>query len=313
MNETDLADLDRTIEAIYAAAFRHDWCDYRALALRRLSEWSGAESAVWLMRCPDGGVVHMTAWPDASGAEDVPAWFDRIVAGGGDHDGEREPSAAVDPGEGRWAWSMRTVHRNSTMTSVVCLSFPLDYSPRRDQLRHGVGHVVQAGMLSLARLIERDDWLMSMGRASRGSAALVDRNGCLYMASDTFRASIHAAFGVSGDLSHLPFTLPPSALEGEGGFFDIGDLHFRLVVEGGLYLLHARQPHPLDALSPREQEIARALASGKTFKSVARECDIAISTVANHASRIYRKLGIYRREELVGLLRAAVQPQGIAA
>jgi len=67
--------------------------------------------------------------------------------------------------------------------------------------------------------------------------------------------------------------------------------------------LHARRPMPLDGLSPREQQIARALGNGKTFKSVARQYDIAVSTVANHASRIYRKLGIYRREDLVDLVR----------
>ena len=71
-------------------------------------------------------------------------------------------------------------------------------------------------------------------------------------------------------------------------------------------LAHRMNDRLHDVLSPREQEIARALAMGKTFKSVAREFEIAISTVANHASRIYRKLGIYRREELVELLRKAV-------
>ena len=38
---------------------------------------------------------------------------------------------------------------------------------------------------------------------------------------------------------------------------------------------------------------------------MARQCGIATSTVANHASRIYRKLGIYRREELFELVRTA--------
>ena len=69
-------------------------------------------------------------------------------------------------------------------------------------------------------------------------------------------------------------------------------------------LLYARKVQALDGLSPREQEIARALAAGKTLKSVARQYGIATSTVANHASRIYRKLGIYRREELFDLIRS---------
>jgi DNA-binding NarL/FixJ family response regulator len=63
---------------------------------------------------------------------------------------------------------------------------------------------------------------------------------------------------------------------------------------------------PLDGLSPREQEIARALAEGKTFKSIARQFEIAISTVANHASRIYKKIGVYRREDLVMLMRKRI-------
>jgi DNA-binding NarL/FixJ family response regulator len=59
----------------------------------------------------------------------------------------------------------------------------------------------------------------------------------------------------------------------------------------------------LDMLSEREQQVARALGTGKTFKGVAREHGLAVSTVANHVSRIYKKLGIYRREELLQLLR----------
>ena len=59
----------------------------------------------------------------------------------------------------------------------------------------------------------------------------------------------------------------------------------------------------------RAEQIARALGAGKTFKSVARQCDIAVSTVANHATRIYRKLGVFRREELVDLMRqSAISP-----
>ncbi|MBV8062622.1 MAG: response regulator transcription factor, partial [Nevskia sp.] len=41
---------------------------------------------------------------------------------------------------------------------------------------------------------------------------------------------------------------------------------------------------------------------GKTLKSIARQYGIAVSTVANHTTRIYRKLAIYRREDLIELL-----------
>ena len=102
----------------------------------------------------------------------------------------------------------------------------------------------------------------------------------------------------------LPFQLPEEAFEDKGQF-SVGELHFRASRAGPLVLLNLRKVLPLDGLSPREQEIARALSTGKTFKSVARQCGIATSTVANHASRIYRKLGIYRREELLELIRAS--------
>jgi DNA-binding NarL/FixJ family response regulator len=104
------------------------------------------------------------------------------------------------------------------------------------------------------------------------------------------------------DFTRLPGGLPQEVID-EEGTFSWGTLHFRVSHHKNLYLLHVRAPLPLDGLSPREQEIARALGAGKTFKSVARQYDIAVSTVANHASRIYRKLGVYRREDLVQLVR----------
>ena len=108
--------------------------------------------------------------------------------------------------------------------------------------------------------------------------------------------------GHAGDAARLPFSLPEGVLGEEGGELMEGGLHLRVARCGSLYLLHARKPLPLDALSPREQEIARALSNGKTLKSIARQYGIAVSTVANHTTRIYRKLAIYRREDLIELL-----------
>ena len=117
------------------------------------------------------------------------------------------------------------------------------------------------------------------------------------------RDLVGGAFG-DPQFDHLPFPLPDDPSE-ERGAFSHGTLRFRLVAtDGRRFLLYARNVQALDGLSPREQEIARALAAGKTLKSVARQYGIATSTVANHASRIYRKLGIYRREELFDLIRS---------
>ncbi len=314
MSERELRTLDRMIQLFYAAAFDAPWQTFRPLALEQLCEWSGAVAGAWLTRSASDLPGEYAVWPpEATIAQ-------RAVAGITFASGSRETELRPVPPQwqsgaamaGNWVLALNMAHRDTPMYSVFCLVFGAAQTPDREGLRRAVGHLAQAGTLSLSQFIQRDEWLQALGRPSRGSAALVDAKGGVYVASRRFHQLLADQFG-DGDMSHLPFALPPAAMEVPHGDFDMGALHFRLTAEGNLYLVHARRPHPLDVLSPREQEIARALADGKTFKSVARECDIAISTVANHASRIYKKLGIYRREELVGLLRTATAPEASAA
>lgn len=307
-------DVDRLIQAFYTAAFERPWRAFRPQALERLCEWSGAVAAAWLTRAATDLPGEYAVWPAEAGISR------EAVAGIGFASGSREAELRPVPSQwrsgtamsGNWVLALNIAHRDTPMQSVICLVFSVDQHPEREGLRRVVGHLAQAGTLSLSQFIQRDEWLLALGRPSRGSAALVDARGGLYVASRRFSQLLADQFG-PGDFSKLPFALPSVAIDAAHGDFDIGALHFRVTQEGELYLLHARRPHPLDVLSPREQEIARALADGKTFKSVARECEIAISTVANHASRIYKKLGIYRREELVSLLRTATAPQTSAA
>lgn len=290
-------DLDRLIEAIYASSFELDWQPFRDDAMRRLCEWAGAQGIGWRICVPGGRRGEFACWPESFPLSEEALAAMRFG------NGVRELEIDV-AGRGRPDGIALSVgHRGAHLRSVLALQLGTR-SVERAELWRAAGHLAQAATLALRQFIRRDEWLLSMGRASRGSAALVDGRGAVYAVSERFRALVAMEFG-DRDFSTLPFTLPADKLD-EPGTFSIGSLHFRIKPEGGLYLLNARRPHPLDVLSPREQEIARALALGKTFKSVSREYEIAISTVANHASRIYRKLGIYRREELVELLRRAV-------
>jgi DNA-binding CsgD family transcriptional regulator len=168
-------------------------------------------------------------------------------------------------------------------------------------INRALSHMVEASTLALRNFIQRDEWLHNLGRPNRGAAALVDEYGAIYAASQRFMTLLTETFGAS-HFTMMPCTLPREALENNGSFIN-GQLHFRITRDGPLYILHLRRSLPLDGLSPREHEIARALGSGKTFKTVARQYGIAVSTVANHASRIYKKLGIYRREELIEQIR----------
>ena len=55
---------------------------------------------------------------------------------------------------------------------------------------------------------------------------------------------------------------------------------------------------PLDALSPREGEILRAIGRGASNKEIARELDIAESTVKIHVQHLLRKLDVSSRVQL---------------
>ena len=50
-----------------------------------------------------------------------------------------------------------------------------------------------------------------------------------------------------------------------------------------------------DGLTPREAEVLRVLARGKTNRVIAEELSIAEKTVASHVSHIFTKLGVTSR------------------
>ncbi|HJW03651.1 MAG TPA: response regulator transcription factor, partial [Azospira sp.] len=68
----------------------------------------------------------------------------------------------------------------------------------------------------------------------------------------------------------------------------------------------SRQGHP-SGLTPRQQEILRLVASGRTTKEIARDLGISPKTVEFHRAQLMEKLGIH---EVAGLTRYAMQ-QGL--
>ena len=52
-------------------------------------------------------------------------------------------------------------------------------------------------------------------------------------------------------------------------------------------------------LAPRQQAIARLILEGKPDKQIARELRLAVSTIRTHLTRLYRRLGISDRAELL--------------
>lgn len=73
-------------------------------------------------------------------------------------------------------------------------------------------------------------------------------------------------------------------------------------VNGERYTLirsQARPARPPVALSPREREIARLVAKGHCNKTIALVLDISAWTVATHLRRIFAKLEVSSRAEMV--------------
>ncbi len=281
---------DRLIRALYALAVELDWGQFRDAALGRVCGELGITEAVWTTQASDQAHPgEFTSWPSGKRAMNT----QQMMALPLKEYGESSLAGA------RGGVALRQPHQDSHLSSRFAFWFKDGRAP--EHLRRIVAHLVEANAVALQNFIQADERLRRWGRTSRGSAAMVDRHGTVYAASRAFRDLLGAEFG-DPQMDRLPFALPHGA-NVERGAFSEGTLRFRLVAtDGRRFLLYARKVQPLDGLSPREQEIARALAGGKTLKSVARQYGIATSTVANHASRIYRKLGIYRREELFDLI-----------
>lgn len=85
------------------------------------------------------------------------------------------------------------------------------------------------------------------------------------------------------------------------------------ILPDGMYALHGVEEHPgwllriravsrLDSLSRREREVALLYAQGANHKLIASRLGLAPATVRNHLSRVYDKLGVSHRVELMAAI-----------
>ena len=83
--------------------------------------------------------------------------------------------------------------------------------------------------------------------------------------------------------------------------FSHGELLFNKCQHGDLYKLSVRLQNSLDKLTEREKQVVQGICDGNTFKQIAKSLSLSPSTVSNHLYRIYLKLGVNTRSELVSL------------
>jgi DNA-binding CsgD family transcriptional regulator len=109
-------------------------------------------------------------------------------------------------------------------------------------------------------------------------------------------AQVHAAVRQLIDLANrMPDT------DGDGVLIDLVIGATRCVVTIGHQRSPAR-PMTADLLSPREHEIARMVADGRTNKEIASVLDISSWTVSTHLRRIFAKLDVTTRAAMVARL-----------
>ncbi|RTR40765.1 LuxR family transcriptional regulator [Shewanella canadensis] len=93
----------------------------------------------------------------------------------------------------------------------------------------------------------------------------------------------------------------PFPIAAQDNQFTEGELQFNQTRMGDLYRISLRIKNQLDELTTREKQIVAGVCKGGTFKQIARKLEISPSTVSNHLHRIYMKLGIHTRSELVSI------------
>ena len=132
--------------------------------------------------------------------------------------------------------------------------------------------------------------------------ALSDKQGVLYQAESDFGCFLQKEWpGWMGPV------LPSSLLEHLSSGVLSPCVWQHIVIEvahaNDLFLLCARERLPVDMLTHREREIAVHLATGASYKKVAKALEITPSTVTNHVNHIYQKLGVTNKTALASILR----------
>ncbi|WP_394388792.1 helix-turn-helix transcriptional regulator [Shewanella woodyi] len=151
-----------------------------------------------------------------------------------------------------------------------------------------VQHLVSAG---------DHNYTLSLPQQGDGEAfAICDRHGYYWHISSGFQQFLSGLELDSVDNSYFPYKIEgPEEIKCD-------DVMFNIVAAESLFKIEARLIGPLDKLTVRELEIASWLGKGMTFKQVAKALELSPSTVSNHLYRMYQKLGIASRSELVALL-----------
>jgi DNA-binding CsgD family transcriptional regulator len=115
-------------------------------------------------------------------------------------------------------------------------------------------------------------------------------------------ATIDRAPAVAQLLRQLVDRLPEPDVAGRDEKGVPQEVLLEVHLEGHVYTLTRSVPQPAPApvsLSPREREIVRLIAGGLPNKAIAAVLDISLWTVATYVRRLFAKLNVSSRAEMV--------------
>jgi DNA-binding NarL/FixJ family response regulator len=114
-----------------------------------------------------------------------------------------------------------------------------------------------------------------------------------------FEALRRGAVGYLSKRSSLLMVQEAIQTVAQGGSFMSPSIARHVV---NFFRFRQRVNNPEVALTDRQKEILRELVDGKSYKMIADTCGITLETVRDHIKKIYKKLHINSRGELVSML-----------
>lgn len=310
--------VDNFIANIYRSVQFRGAADFRRAALHSLGVLIPFDGALWGTGNLDTGVFHSVVTLGVR--EDYPQALERsqqenpLLPALTGHLGEAINMADVFPDDDFYnsriykkyfsrynverILSFVDLERRSNIYTLISLyrfDRELVYSEAERQLLERAGfHMINAAMQAFFVHIAAET-----GGNSEISAAICDSHGLFYQAMPEFLDLVEQHFpDWQGEA--LPFPLPAP-----GEMHTANGLCVETTPFGDLFDVRIREQRPTDALSKRDREIVNGVCKGMTFKEIAREMNLAPSTVSNRLYRLYHKLGVTSRASLAKLVHGA--------
>lgn len=297
------------IAEIYLTSISADLRDFRQQALSAVQWMLGFPVGCWGLLSPDGFYLHRCADIGLAPAQflrlagQVTVWMDRAgVRERGDiHTLPLGQLAEVDERLGAYAGSLywrRSERQAITFAVALYDEAPPELSTEStDALSALLLHISTAYSHALIRSVSAPS---DRRKAERQGVAVLDGHGYVYEANPMFWEIVR---------DHWPRPSPNRidialSADGRAHSSKADQISYMCREIDGLLAVRVWRNGPLDDLTERELQIVYRVCRGLTYKEVARELDLAPSTIANRLYRIYDKLEIRGKPELVRMVRA---------